>query len=138
MSPESRILYQIPGWNSEFGTTLNNANVAKALAAGVPFWGEDFCHCTVTSPAKLAQQIPAVISGGPQQVNPNVNPAAAQAFAQSLQNTQAVSSILSGTPYNNNDDISTQNDLASSVSEAQNLLQLAISLMMSDMPTFTS
>ena len=82
--------------------------------------------------------MPEVISGGPQQVNPNVNPAAAQAFARSLQNTQAVSSILFGTPYNNNDDISTQNDLASGVSDAQNLLQLALSLIMSDMPTFTS
>ena len=39
MNAESGILYQIPGWNADVGTTLNNASVAKALAAGLPFWG---------------------------------------------------------------------------------------------------
>lgn len=62
----------------------------------------------------------------------------AQAFAQSLQNTEAVSSMLLGAPYNIEDYMSTEAQLANNSAHAGNLLQSALSLIMSDLPTFNS
>lgn len=80
----------------------------------------------------------SVLASGPQQINNNIDPAAAQAFIQSLQNTEAVSSILFGTPYNINDYVTTDVELANCTAYAGNLLQSALNLIMSDVPTFTS
>ena len=136
---ESEELHLILGGNSEIGATLNNADVAKTLAAGLPFWGVRLLPLhRKQSPADLTQQAPAVVSGGSQQVNPNLNPDATRAFAQSLQNTKVVRSKLFGTPYNGSDDMTTQSDLTLNLGEAQNLLAQALTLIMSDVPTFTS
>ncbi|KAF6226859.1 hypothetical protein HO133_008300 [Letharia lupina] len=105
----------------EFGAVLNNGNVLKALLAGLPFWG-----------------IPSVLASGPQRINPDVNVAAVQAFTQSLQNTEAVSSILLGSPYNISDYMTTETDLANMTACTGYMLQSALSLIMSDVPTFTS
>ena len=74
----------------------------------------------------------------PQQNQSNVNPAAAQAFGQSLQNTEGVRSILFGRPYNAKDDVSTEPGLAADVEIAGALLSSALSLIMSDVPTFSA
>ena len=81
--------------------------------------------------------MPSVLAGGPQQINPTVNPAAAKAFVQSLQNTQAVGFKLFGVPYDVHDYMTTMNDLASDSGKAGSLLQLAFSLIMTHVPTFS-
>ena len=81
--------------------------------------------------------MPSVLAGGPQQINPPINPAAAQAFAQSLRNTQAVGFKLFGAPYDVHDYMNTMDDLASDLDEAGSLLQSAFSLIMNHVPTFS-
>ena len=46
--------------------------------------------------------------------------------------------MLFGTPYNNNDDTTTNQGLSSAVGEATNLLLSALGLIMSDVPTFNA
>lgn len=100
---------------------LNNSNVMKALVAGLPFW-------TASS----------VMASGPRQNQSNINPAAAQAFQQSLQNTEGVRSLLFGGPFNAKDDVSTEPALISNVYNAGVLLASALNLIMSDVPTFSA
>ena len=78
------------------------------------------------------------MASGPQQNQSNINPAAAQAFQQSLQNTAGVRSILFDAAYNANDDVSTDSGLISDVHNAGVLLASALSLIMSDVPTFSA
>ena len=78
------------------------------------------------------------MASGPQQNQSNINPAATQAFQQSLQNTEGVRSLLFGEGYNAKDDVSTEPGLISDVHSAGVLLASALSLIMSDVPTFSA
>ena len=78
------------------------------------------------------------MASGPQQNQSNVSPAAAQAFQQSLQYTEGVRSILFGAAFNDKDDVSTEPGLISDVHNAGVLLASALSLIMSDVPTFSA
>ena len=73
-----------------------------------------------------------------QQNQSNINPAAAQAFEQSLQNTEGVRSILFDLPYNAKDNVSTEPGLAADVAVAGALLSSALGLIMKDVPTFSA
>ena len=74
----------------------------------------------------------------PQQFQSDINPAAAQAFETGLQNTQGVRSILFGGAYNAQDALSTGFALASATDNVGILLLSALSLIMSDVPTFSA
>lgn len=67
-----------------------------------------------------------------------MNSAAAQAFAQSLQNTRAVRSLLFDTSLDNSQEITLGSDLTEILSPVGNQLQSALGLIMSDVQTFTA
>ena len=78
------------------------------------------------------------MASGSQQNQSNISPAAAQAFQQSLQNTEGVRSLLFRGAYNAKDNVSTEPGLTSDVEAAGALLSSALSLIMSDVPTFSA
>ena len=77
-----------------------------------------------------------MLAGGPQQINPNVNAVVAQKFLLNLQDTPSIRSELFGARLDANDHMSTAagTNLASAVS----MLESALLLAMSDVPTFTA
>ena len=93
----------------------------------------------MSSSLTLTPQTSTVLAGGPQQIKPNVKSAAAQAFAHSIQNTPAVSSILFGASSARNQTIQLglnpelPAELTSGLQQ-----QSALSLIMSDVPTFSA
>ena len=90
----------------------------------------------------LTPQTSTVLAEGPQQIKAKVNSVAAQAFAQSIQNTPAVGSILFGTSTASSQSIKLGENLALPgqlvTARSYPPQQSALSLIMSDVPTFSA
>ena len=90
----------------------------------------------------LTPQTSTVLAEGPQQIKPSLNSAAAQAFAQSIQNTPAVGSIFFGTSTASSRSLTlgVSPDVPAGITSSRSdpLQQSALSLIMSDVPTFSA
>ena len=122
---------------------MNIRDMVEAFYAGLPFWGVNFPIVMLRRRRSLTftPQTSTVLAEGPQQIKPNINSAAAQAFAQSIQNTPAVSSILFGPSTDSSQSINlgTNLDLPGQLTESRSFppQASALSLIMSDVQTFT-